>query len=236
MEQVYRRQSTQPSRHKTARKRFGGEKYGLQNYKRTVIEQSAFCILLFVAALVIKMYPASSMDFAKNSIQFILTEQTDWAMMLENTKDFFMQKVLQKPSEQEELDPLANLTAPVAGEINSPFGMRIDPMDGEEKFHYGVDFLGNSGDKIQCAADGLAQEIGFSEEYGNYILVKHSETIASFYAHCDKILPVEGDSIKAGQVIATMGTSGNVKQPCLHFEIREGDTSLDPAVFLKSAE
>ena len=50
--------------------------------------------------------------------------------------------------------------------------------------------------------------------------------------HCDKILPSAGDTINGGQVIATMGSTGKASAPMLHFEIREGDTSLDPSVFI----
>lgn len=229
MEQTYRRRSAHAAR---SYQRRHEEKKGMGGYKQTIVQQAAVCILFFLAAMLIKMLPDPALDFTRYSVQYVLTQQTDWGAAIANAKNFIMENVFQKPQTQESLDPLGNMTVPVEGEITSGFGMRTDPSGGGETFHYGVDFAGEAGEKIKCAAEGVVQEIGHSEELGNFILVKHGDKISSLYGHCDKILPSAGDTINGGQVIATMGSTGKASAPMLHFEIREGDTSLDPSVFI----
>ena len=228
MEQVYRRRGEHRGNVHRRNESRGVER----SYKQMMVQQALICVLLFIAALFMKMSPQDNAKFVNQSIQYILTHQVDFVQYAENVKDFFSEKILKKTQEDGDLDSLTNLILPVNAEVVSEFGMQIDPVSGKEKFHYGIDFSAAEGEKIKCVFDGTAEEIGINEEYGNYILIRHGEKYASFYAHCDKILPVEGDSIKAGQVIATVGCSGNVSIPCLHFEIREGETSLDPSVFL----
>ena len=87
-----------------------------------------------------------------------------------------------------------------------------------------------------CCADGSVEEIGRSEEFGNFILIQHNARVSSYYAGCGEILPQMGDWIKKGQVIATAGTSAEMNDPHLHFEIREGEESLDPKAFLNIEE
>lgn len=203
-------------------------------YKRTIMQQSAVCILIFSALLLIKMNPLPTLAFTTNSVSYIVSCQSDWAGAFARIKSFVTEEILQKEQVEPELEPLAKMVAPVKTQVVSAFGKQTDSTSGRETFHYGVDFGGSEGEKIYCVADGIVEEIGYSEEYGNFILVKHGEKIASYYSYCDKILPAEGDEIKSGQIIATMGNSKETGLPCLHFEIREGDTSLDPAVFLEN--
>lgn len=232
MEQIYRRRSERADGARGRRERVCTER----GYRQTLLQQTVICVLLFTGALFVKMSPREDTAFAAQSISYILTQQTDFGQLAEKSKAFLEEKVLKKTQQDGDLDSLANLTAPLDTEMISEFGMRVDPVSGEEKFHYGIDFSGEGGEKIKCVSDGTAEEIGSNEEYGNYILIRHGEKYASFYAHCEKILPVKGDAVKAGQVIATVGNSGNVTAPCLHFEIREGDTSLDPSVFLNQTK
>lgn len=64
--------------------------------------------------------------------------------------------------------------------------------------------------------------------FGNVILVKHDKGLMTVYAHLDEVLVKRGDVVSAGQKIGTVGKSGTVKEPQLHFEIRKGTTPVDP--------
>ena len=92
----------------------------------------------------------------------------------------------------------------------------------------GIDIAGKAGQKIHAAADG---DVVYSGSgllgYGKLIIIKHSETYLSAYAHNEKIYAKEGDAVKAGQQIATMGL-GNKGRPVLHFEIRKDGTPVNP--------
>lgn len=96
----------------------------------------------------------------------------------------------------------------------------------------GIDIAGQRGQSITSTAAGTVVYSGNAlRGYGNLIIVKHNEHYLSAYAHNDRLLVKEGQSVKAGQKIATMGSSGtsNVR---LHFEIRYQGKSVNPKRYL----
>lgn len=100
------------------------------------------------------------------------------------------------------------------------------------KVNKGIDIVGNPGDAVKAAADGNVVYAGNGLlGYGNLIIVNHNEHYLSAYAHNRKILVQEGEDVKAGQVIAELGSSGTDK-PMLHFEIRKNGNPVDPSRYL----
>ncbi|HLV77646.1 MAG TPA: peptidoglycan DD-metalloendopeptidase family protein [Marinobacter sp.] len=98
----------------------------------------------------------------------------------------------------------------------------------------GIDIAGNPGDAVKAAADGNVVYAGSGLlGYGNLIIVNHNEHYLSAYAHNRKILVREGEDVKAGQVIAELGSTGTDK-PMLHFEIRRNGNPVDPSRYLPS--
>lgn len=96
----------------------------------------------------------------------------------------------------------------------------------------GIDISGNKGDNIVAAADGKVVYTGNAlRGYGQLIIVKHSETFLSAYAHNDELLVKEQEWVKAGQLIASMGNSGTDKVK-LRFEVRFKGKSVDPLRYL----
>lgn len=227
MEEIYRRR-----RDAAVGRKGKSDVRSERSYKHTVLQQALVCVCIFTAALWLKVSEKEELFFARQSVCYILTHQTDYKQLAETSKQWFDEKRNRQTEEEDETAPLMNLQLPMDSDICSEFGKRLESESGKEEFHYGVDFSGEIGDKIKCVSDGTAEDIGSNEEYGNYILIRHNERYCSFYAHCETVLPISGDVVKAGQVIATLGNGGNESQTCLHFEIREGDVSLDPAAFL----
>lgn len=226
MEQVYRRSSRRITR------RQAQTLPTLPKFKKNALGQSIVCLLLFLLCLFVKTQPESDQPFAQNAIRFIMENNTDFAAIPQQILQFFKTLTETENSTIPNKDVLTSLVLPVDAPITSPFGLRTHPTDGTEKFHYGVDIGAPEGEKIKCTAKGTAVEVGKHNEYGNYILVQHSDEIYTMYAHCQSILPKTGDEIQAGQVIATVGATGNVTGPHLHFELRNGDTYLDPVEFI----
>ncbi len=224
MEQIYRRRSSH-SAPPTHTKKAG-------TYKKTRLWQSIFCLAVFIFCLCVKVMPNPSLLPVKRSIGLIVEHSTDFRALPQKFVDLLRSLSAEDAPPSGTADILTTMLNPVTAPVTSPFGLRDDPVDGEEAFHYGIDLGAPAGEKIKCAAAGVAEEVGTSPEYGNYALIRHSDTVYTLYAHCERVLPVAGDTVTAGQVIATVGDTGRVTAPHLHFEIRDGETWLDPARFL----
>ncbi len=114
------------------------------------------------------------------------------------------------------------------------------PTKGRIVAHYspsvgqkGIDIAGQKGQPILAAATGKVAYAGNGlRGYGNLIIIKHNEEFLSAYAHNDTLLVHEGDEVKAGQKIATMGST-EAKRVELHFEIREAGKSVNPLLYVK---
>nr|WP_100689753.1 peptidoglycan DD-metalloendopeptidase family protein [Marinobacter aromaticivorans] len=130
--------------------------------------------------------------------------------------------------------PLASRTQTVAG---IPWrwphpGTVIAGYSASGKVNKGVDIAGKAGDAVRAAAEGNVVYAGNGLlGYGNLIIVNHNEHYLSAYAHNRRILVAEGEKVKAGQVIAELGSSG-AGRPMLHFEIRKNGNPVDPAHYL----
>jgi lipoprotein NlpD len=100
----------------------------------------------------------------------------------------------------------------------------------------GLDIAGKRGDSVLAAASGTVVYAGSGlVGYGRLLIIRHDENYISAYAHNDKFLVKEGDSVKLGQAIAEMGASGTDREK-LHFEIRERGKPVDPLRFLPARE
>ncbi len=217
------------------RTRPSGATDGMNGFRATVLKQTGVCVVALVLLIGLKAYDTPETKFIQNTVVQAVSTTTDVPGLWDRIKSFFS-GLPSGPDAAPDGDPLANMTAPLPGAVTSPFGMRIDPVDNQEKFHYGVDLDGKTGDKIRAAAAGEVAEVGSDDQNGNFVLIQHSDKLYTFYAHCEKTLPVQGDQVKAGQVIATVGSTGKTTGPHLHFEIREGDNSLDPQAFIQFEE
>ena len=71
--------------------------------------------------------------------------------------------------------------------------------------------------------------------YGNLILIRHPNGFVTAYAHSDSVAVMRGQEVKRGEVIAYAGTTGDVNQPQLHFELRAGSKAIDPQPYLVAA-
>lgn len=114
---------------------------------------------------------------------------------------------------------------PVAGKIISGYGPKKDGLHND-----GINIQAAKGDPVRAAESGVVVYTGNQiAGYGNLILIRHADKFVSAYAHLDKTLVKKGAVIKRGQTIGTVGSTGSVDKPQLHFEIRKGTKALDPA-------
>jgi murein DD-endopeptidase MepM/ murein hydrolase activator NlpD len=124
------------------------------------------------------------------------------------------------------------LMRPVEGPVNSGFGPRRNG-----RMHYGLDFGAASGSEVLAARDGVVLYAGNGYQgYGNLIILEHGDGYQTLYAHNRKLVAHAGDSVRAGDVIALVGASGNASGPHLHFEVRRNQHAVDPTPFLEPQE
>ena len=88
---------------------------------------------------------------------------------------------------------------PVKGVLSSNFGYRDHPLEGTERFHYGVDLAADTGTAIACFADGTVTAVGESSSYGKYCTVTHANGCTTLYAHCGRISVSSGAAVKKGE-------------------------------------
>lgn len=123
---------------------------------------------------------------------------------------------------------------PLSGTLTSPFGWREDPNSGEECFHYGVDIAGEEGASVACFADGTVGTVGESNLLGKYVTVNHESGFSTLYAHCSAVTVSAGQSVRKGDELAHVGSTGNATGPHLHFEVHDGGEYLNPIYYVVS--
>lgn len=144
----------------------------------------------------------------------------------------------QPAKKSQELAPLRLLpeqpSFPTSGLISSSFGVRTDPLDGQRKFHQGVDIAATAGTPIRAVAPGRVVFSGVARGYGNLIEVDHGGGWITRYGHNSKNLVSVGDQVDAGRQIGLVGRTGRATGDHLHFEARHDGRAVDPKVFLSA--
>lgn len=118
--------------------------------------------------------------------------------------------------------------------ITSRFGYRMNPVTNKYGFHSGVDLAAKSGTPIKAAFDGKIVKASYSDIRGNYIFLESEGNITTVYCHCSELIAEEGANVRAGEIIAKVGSTGQATGPHLHFEIRIGSVRHNPLWVLES--
>ena len=122
--------------------------------------------------------------------------------------------------------------SPVSGRLSSGFGNRFHPIDKKIKFHAGVDLAVPTGTSVEAAARGKVSFAGWSDGYGNMVVIQHPDGRETRYGHMEKLLVSAETEVSAGQAIGLSGSTGKSTGPHVHFEIRENGQVLDPIKIL----
>jgi murein DD-endopeptidase MepM/ murein hydrolase activator NlpD len=118
------------------------------------------------------------------------------------------------------------------GYISSYFGERMDPFNGEEAMHKGVDFASDAGADVLAVASGVVTWAGPREGYGNLVEINHGNGYSTRYAHSAQTLVHVGDEVQRGQAIAVVGSTGRSTGPHVHFEVVKEGHQIDPMVYV----
>jgi murein DD-endopeptidase MepM/ murein hydrolase activator NlpD len=128
------------------------------------------------------------------------------------------------------------LRRPVSGEIDmtSPYGVRMDPFVHSPAMHTGIDFRGTAGEPIHATAAGIVSSAGWSGGYGKMVEIDHGNGLATRYGHMSEIDVNVGDSIRVGQTVGRIGSTGRSTGPHVHYETRINGEAVDPQKFLNA--
>jgi murein DD-endopeptidase MepM/ murein hydrolase activator NlpD len=112
--------------------------------------------------------------------------------------------------------------------VGSTFGYRRDPFTGREKFHTGLDIKARWGDPVGASQVGTIKFAGWSNGYGNLIVVDHGGGITTHYAHLSSFAVEVGQSVERGTVVGYAGSTGRATSPHLHYEVRIDGNPVNP--------
>lgn len=116
----------------------------------------------------------------------------------------------------------------VTTRVTSEFGQRADPLQGDARFHTGVDLAAPSGTPVMSPLDGIVKAAGVRGGYGKAVEIDHGNGVTTLYAHNSELAVKPGETVKAGQVIAAVGQSGRATGPHLHLEVRVDGKPINP--------
>lgn len=112
--------------------------------------------------------------------------------------------------------------------ITSPFGMRVHPITGVYKLHTGMDIRAPIGANFVAANDGIVVKAEYNRAYGNMVMIDHGGGIMTLYAHGSEILVQLGQTVKRGDPILKVGSTGYSTGAHAHFEVRVNGTYVNP--------
>ncbi|OPX87923.1 MAG: Murein DD-endopeptidase MepM [Pelotomaculum sp. PtaB.Bin104] len=125
------------------------------------------------------------------------------------------------------------LPVPVSGKVIQGHGMVIDPVDGMERFHNGIDIAAPVGSPVKAVLDGKVKKLGDSQTLGKYVLLEHGQGSFTLYGGLARYTVTDAQSIKAGSTIGEVGITGDIPGGVLYFELRENNKLVDPVARLQ---
>ncbi|MEO0073550.1 MAG: M23 family metallopeptidase [candidate division WOR-3 bacterium] len=123
---------------------------------------------------------------------------------------------------------------PVRGHIISGFGYRSDPFTGRREMHYGLDIAAPAGTPIVAPADGRVVSSGWQAGMGRCIEIDHGFGIRTIFGHCRSLNVTTGATVRRGQIIATVGSSGRATGTHLHYGVQVNGTWVNPGNYIIS--
>lgn len=210
-------------------KTFGGDAYTqvknwyLQNINNSIVAQEQ---INNIKESFLHAFQSSSSSSSQVSSSSSSTKSVQETAVLVNTKPAVATKSIYS---QVPVSLSVLLTPPIQkGTVSSSFGWRNGVL------HKGMDIAAPQGTKIYSALPGKVETCTRNPSYGNYLIINHGNDIKTLYAHCSSILVKSGDTVKYGQEIACVGSTGDATGPHLHFELLIHETNYDPQPMLKT--
>jgi murein DD-endopeptidase MepM/ murein hydrolase activator NlpD len=142
------------------------------------------------------------------------------------------EELLEQINKQRNLLARTPTIRPTEGWLTSRFGYRKSPFTGRRELHKGLDISNRKGTPILATADGVVTYASKKGLYGLTMVIDHGHGLQTRYAHLNKALKKKGESVKRGDVIAQMGSSGRSTGPHLHYEVRLNGVPVNPSKYI----
>jgi murein DD-endopeptidase MepM/ murein hydrolase activator NlpD len=120
--------------------------------------------------------------------------------------------------------------------LTSGYGMRTHPVLGGRRKHTGIDLAAPTGTPVYATADGIISRAEWYSSYGLYISVEHGASMQTRYAHLSRLAVASGDSVKKGDLIGYVGSTGRSTGPHLHYEVRVEGLAVNPIPYMVESE
>ncbi len=117
--------------------------------------------------------------------------------------------------------------------ISSRFGARKDPITGADSYHTGIDLACPTGTAVKASMSGTVAKAGWSNVFGNYVIIKHIDGYQTLYGHLSKIKTKKGAFVNQGELIGLVGSTGYSTGPHLHFTVYKNGKLVNPSTLLK---
>ncbi len=121
-------------------------------------------------------------------------------------------------------------------QLTSSFGMRTHPVLGGRRAHSGIDLAAPTGTPVYATADGIIGRADWYSSYGLYISINHGASMETRYAHLSRLAVAAGDSVKKGDLIGYVGSTGRSTGPHLHYEVRVDGLAVNPIPYMVESE
>lgn len=118
--------------------------------------------------------------------------------------------------------------------LSSTYGMRVHPVLGRRKRHDGVDLAAPTGTPVFATADGAVARAERSRSYGLVVYLDHGAELETRYAHLSRLLVADGQTVRKGDVIGYVGSTGRSTGPHLHYEVRVDGVAVNPIPYMNS--
>ncbi len=167
---------------------------------------------------------------SKKVYQELLKNRERYAVIAEHTLD--LENYLELKGQLSQVIPNGWPLKDSLGYKTSSFGPRFSPFSGSLETHLGIDIAAPKNTKVVALADGMVYLSDESPYFGNVIGIKHAMGFRTLYAHNSEALVKVGQSVKKGEIIALVGSTGRSTGNHLHIEIKIGRKSIDPWPFI----
>ncbi len=161
-----------------------------------------------------------------------LVIRIDQAVKDSNLKEQSVIELWELLSDRQSLLASTPSIKPARGPIGSRFGYRLDPINGRQKMHAGLDITGPPGTPVRAPADGIVSFAGWDETYGKLVSIDHGYGVLTRYGHNSQIFVQIGQKISKYDVISAIGSTGRSTGPHLHYEVRVNGVAVNPSNYV----